>query len=83
MLNQFIDRKITVYYSDGSKLMSHTGILSQYDSKCGILRLSANQKDLLFPLSSISKIEVFELEQPVVTDPEPEECYEHRGHDFW
>ncbi|HJV47082.1 MAG TPA: hypothetical protein VJ824_15295 [Bacillota bacterium] len=83
MLNQFMDRKITVYYSDGSKLLSNTGMLIQYDAKHGIIKLDVNKKDILFPLCSITKIEIVELEQPVSYDPEAIESYEHRGHDYW
>jgi hypothetical protein len=83
MLHEYVDRKVTLYYSDGTRLLSFTGPITHYDAKGRFLKVSDNHKEILFPLSAITKIEVEQIQATAELESDMIESYEHRGHDFW
>lgn|GEM_PF-3264848 len=84
MLNHYLNQKVSIYFSDGTKLCSQRGTISDYDVKHGLVKMTLEDREIIFPLTAITKIEV--KREEIVKGLELEEvteCYEHRGHDFW
>ncbi|MBP1931704.1 hypothetical protein [Ammoniphilus resinae] len=85
MLSHYLNQKVSIYYSDGTKLCSHKGTMSHYDAKHNLVKMLLEDREVIFPLTAITKIEVKREEEFVkgLELDELTECYEHRGHDFW